>query len=77
MTQMPIQTAGVSNKIEELKGSQQTKTGSVPGEEKPDRIGRENYLRRERNLYFTLSEFWGGGLEKAEGRERKKEGARN
>lgn len=54
---MPVQTAGVSKKIEELEGAQQTKTASVPGGEKLDRLGRENNMRRGRNLCFTLSEF--------------------
>lgn len=74
MTQMPIQTVDVSKKIEQLQGAQQTKTGSVPGAEKPDKIGRENNLRRGRNLNFTLSEFWGEGLEKGKvEKEKRKE----
>lgn len=77
MTQITIQTVGVNKKIEELNGAQKTKSGSVPGGEKPDMIGRQNNLRRGRNLYFTSSELWGEGLEKGEGREIKKEGARN
>jgi len=35
------------------------KTASVPGGEKSDRTGKGNNLRRGRNLYVTLSEFWG------------------
>lgn len=76
MTQITIQTVCVRKKIEELNGAQKTESGSVPGE-KPDMIGRQNNLRRGRNLYFTLSELWGEGLERGEGRERVKEGARN
>lgn len=77
VTQVPTQTAGVSKKTQHLKGAQQTKAGTVPGGEKPDRIGRENNLRRGRNQYLTLSEFWGERREKGEGRARKKEGDRN
>lgn len=43
-----VQTAGVCKKIEELETAQQTRPGSVPGRGKPDRIERENNVKRGR-----------------------------
>lgn len=77
VTQVPIQTAGVSKKVQALKGAQQTKPGTVPGGEKGHRIGRENNLRRGRNQYLTLSEFWGKAVRKRKAEQEKNEGARN